>query len=462
MVLLYILLTSHWMCTLIRTWSFLGAEAIMFNPDFGPTVLESVLFGIFCALTVQAVYSVTRRGLRARSHQAMLAAALAMYGISFAHWAIQISALHRGVFALASGVIFYNPYVVVWQYVPLVLVSVNILFSDTIVLWRMCVLCGQKKRAQMLAIALLLPNVVLCILNLKKDAAPGPLIAGSATGPYSATLSFKTASFSDSVYGTSVLALSLATNTISTLVIGWRTWLYSRDIAAHLASFSRRSIVVKVMVLLVESGCVYCVIWALYIVDSKSTAFSGLVAGLHTAFSAGGSAWFNHLMAQFTGIYPTIIIVLVALEQSFLEHALSESKLSAFVAAGVRPVARSDSGPHMQLSSSSSARVLRPTGRTEDTSTRHEDSVGSLDGVQSAGEGTELHSSGENEAGRAPSAPSVAMTDIVSLRSVHVELRHAIFSESRTSPSLTSRDAMCGAPAHLREAHLAAVTILHG
>ncbi|KZV73811.1 hypothetical protein PENSPDRAFT_648577, partial [Peniophora sp. CONT] len=38
-------------------------------------------------------------------------------------------------------------------------------------------------------------------------------------------------------------------------------------------------------------------------------------------------------MAQVTGIYPTLILVIVALEQSHLDKALFESKISAFVAA---------------------------------------------------------------------------------------------------------------------------------
>lgn len=67
--------------------------------------------------------------------------------------------------------------------------------------------------------------------------------------------------FSDSVYGTAVLALSLATNFASTGAIGWKTWTHRRMIMKYFADFNRRSIVTKVMTLLWESGCVYCIIW---------------------------------------------------------------------------------------------------------------------------------------------------------------------------------------------------------
>ena len=67
----------------------------------------------------------------------------------------------------------------------------------------------------------------------------------------------------------------------------------------------------------------------MYIVDNESAAFEDA----ETASYVGKGLYFNRLMAQITGIYPTIILVIVALEQSFLEHAFSDPKLSAFVAA---------------------------------------------------------------------------------------------------------------------------------
>ncbi|KZV70408.1 hypothetical protein PENSPDRAFT_579405, partial [Peniophora sp. CONT] len=268
--------------------------------------------GVFCALVALAVYVLVRKGLGARSQQAMLAAVLFMYAVSLTHWVLQM-------ITLQSANVPYRESVLVKTTVPFVLLSLNVVLSDAIVLWRMCVLCNQHSFARSLALFLLLSTIGLTAATF---AAEVPLFTDGGGGDAS--------SFSTTTFGIAVLGLSLATNVVATSIIGWRVWRYRKDISAHLGSFNHRSIVEKIMTLLVESGCVYCVFWILYMIDTVGIGQINGATG-PIAFGIGDPEWSSRFMPQLTGIYPTVIIVIVALEQSYMENAFSESKLSTFV-----------------------------------------------------------------------------------------------------------------------------------
>ncbi|KZV70400.1 hypothetical protein PENSPDRAFT_607382 [Peniophora sp. CONT] len=193
------------------------------------------------------------------------------------------------------------------------LISVNMIIGDAIVLWRMNVLCRRHTYARAVAAVLLISTIAISVLNVVKDLAAW----GKDPTPLS---QFYDASASPSAYATATLALSLATNAISTTTIGWKMWSHRRDIAVHLGTFSHGSIAAKAMSVLVESGCIYCIIW----VRIPTSTFSE------------GAVWFGRLMPQLTGIYPTSVLVLVALEQSYIETEFCQSEISAFVSARPR------------------------------------------------------------------------------------------------------------------------------
>ncbi|KZV70399.1 hypothetical protein PENSPDRAFT_685525 [Peniophora sp. CONT] len=315
LVVMYTLYTTYWAISVRYAWVLLSGGWIGYRGTpptsvysfFGPILLECAAFGMFCTLTALSVYIFAHKNLRARAQQVMFAAALLMSAISLAHWVLEM----RFVAATSAKQTHEQAGIAL---APLALVSVNIVLSDTIVLWRMCVLCQQHRGARVLAAALLTSTIALTITSVAEMAIVD-----------SVKLRNGSASFSDLKYGTALLALSLATNFISTSMIGWRTWLYRRGLSAHLATFSRNSVAEKVMTLLVESGCVYCIIWVLYVVDSRSNYDNHYI---------GGAPYFNRFMAHITGIYPTIILVIVALEKSYLENALYDTKqFSAFLAA---------------------------------------------------------------------------------------------------------------------------------
>ncbi|KAL1725250.1 hypothetical protein EV714DRAFT_221726 [Schizophyllum commune] len=99
----------------------------------------------------------------------------------------------------------------------------------------------------------------------------------------------------------------LVTNLVATGLVGIRAWQYRTQIKGNLGLLTKRSQVEKVLVLLVESGFVYCLIWAIAMV------LQILGAGLTTDSAYGiVSATYPRL----AGIYPTAVVLAVAAQRS--------------------------------------------------------------------------------------------------------------------------------------------------
>ncbi|KAI0054213.1 hypothetical protein BV25DRAFT_1833726, partial [Artomyces pyxidatus] len=97
---------------------------------------------------------------------------------------------------------------------------------------------------------------------------------------------------------------TLATNVCATLLIAYKAWHYRVAVKAHLNEDNAATKVEKILALLVESGVVYCVMWILYVL----AAFR--------VFPNPGPSIMDGIMVQVSGIYPTIIIILVCLQKS--------------------------------------------------------------------------------------------------------------------------------------------------
>ncbi|VDB91827.1 unnamed protein product [Peniophora sp. CBMAI 1063] len=375
---LYTLFTSNWAVSLHHSRDLLFNGWI--NKDdavdaytlsqlhlqyiFGPFILEGVLLGVFSTLVVIAVRIFAQKDLHSRLQRTMLSCTVLMYTISLAHYVLQTQFV-AARFSNRDQAYQTRATEFIFELLPLILISVNVVLGDAIVLWRMIVLCEQHTYARALGAALLIGTTAASVLNIAKDLD----VWGKSPIALDA---FYDNSSSTSGYATATLALSLATNVISTATIGWRMWFHRRDIASHLGAFNRHSIAVKVMSVLVESGCVYCILWTLYLLESTLSRFDSVTGGIPVSAFSDGAIWFGRLMPQLTGIYPTIVLVLVALEQSYIETAFIQSSVSAFVTAcprsleqGELPVYRVDARRSAtDISHESCENVVREEART--------------------------------------------------------------------------------------------------
>ncbi|KAF5329916.1 hypothetical protein D9758_018796 [Tetrapyrgos nigripes] len=98
----------------------------------------------------------------------------------------------------------------------------------------------------------------------------------------------------------------LITNMAATGLIGYKAWLHGQDIKKTLKDCGNQiSRAQKILMLLVESGMIYCGVWITYIIISWSTGPSSV------AFQTIASA-----LPSLATLYPILIVLVVALERS--------------------------------------------------------------------------------------------------------------------------------------------------
>jgi len=92
-------------------------------------------------------------------------------------------------------------------------------------------------------------------------------------------------------------------------MIAFQAWRCRRAIRRYLQATTRRTFAESMLALFVESGTVYTVLWIL-----KNIIIIPVVEpSAYTDYA-------TVVMYQMTGMYPTVIIILVALKNSHLEH----------------------------------------------------------------------------------------------------------------------------------------------
>jgi len=341
------LLISHWGLSIkeMETFLFYGplGKSAMYQ-YIGPFVLESFLFGAFCTLISMVSYVLLEKGFRHKANRIMLGVVLFMYLISATHWAFQVYCVMAtelnpsSIFPIAAA--------------PTVILSINIILGDSIVLWRMCVLWKNHRAVVLYSAVLISTMTVISALNiLNAQRAAEFLISTGNFQCFSSTHSLATHANTAhaalqqkpknaDIYGEITLMLSFISNFSATLLIAFKAWSHRHRLRTHLFIGNGRTIAEKFMTLLIESGSLYSMLWALYIVSTRTKAFDTTLnfPAVTATMSADnstvsvvpmspsdhdtvlGSDWFNRSMAQITGIYPTIVIVLVALERSHCEN----------------------------------------------------------------------------------------------------------------------------------------------
>ncbi|KAI0026601.1 hypothetical protein K488DRAFT_75218, partial [Vararia minispora EC-137] len=181
----------------------------------------------------------------------------------FAHWASQIAFnIHR-----SSPADLRFEHLLPPDAASVVFLTVNILLSDAIVLWRMCILWRKNIVVLTLAVMLWLAtlgsydhacSLRLSIVNINDEITM--LRADTEVERFNQYLPFQPA-FSETALGSATLALSLVSNVASTSLISWKAWFQRKQIREYLSSGSRRTFIERFMALLVESSLFYCALW---------------------------------------------------------------------------------------------------------------------------------------------------------------------------------------------------------
>ncbi|KAI3603998.1 hypothetical protein WG66_000764 [Moniliophthora roreri] len=231
-----------------------------------------------------------------------------LFATSTALWSMNLAVLFiaiRGFFTKYPNLSLYNRFVQLdFDILPFslpmeALFMSNMIIGDAVVIWRAWILCKNS----WLQTLVYIPMVTLLV-----SFASGYGIESSAIPEGS-----KVCQWGEAI----AWGISLLTNVISTTLIATRTWQYRMFLHQGNSQISSQS--QRIMVILVESGFAYCLFWLSQLV--LFFQFDNDTPGAYVY------AFLSTMGDQISGVYPTIIIILVYLQRS-ISDATTIGKLS--------------------------------------------------------------------------------------------------------------------------------------
>ncbi|KAJ7578352.1 hypothetical protein C8J56DRAFT_898499 [Mycena floridula] len=168
------------------------------------------------------------------------------------------------------------------------LLRLNWILSDAVVVWRAWTLWRKHRTIQIILIVCMLASIATVTADMARIAlslvGKGPLVG---SGPFRLL----------------VTLAPLITNITATILMSVRAWQYRQDVSTLGLN---NGLVEKILFFLVESGFVYCIIWILFMTTEISSTvpaenISAIMSGMYISLAA---------------MYPTIVIIIVAMERS--------------------------------------------------------------------------------------------------------------------------------------------------
>ncbi|KZV74219.1 hypothetical protein PENSPDRAFT_749519 [Peniophora sp. CONT] len=288
-----------------------------------PVIVETTLFVIFTTIAGVALYTLAEKGIRrSRTNQALLAVLLTTYTMSGTAWAGHLrlvwvdanlafssttsAAVDGGFLPLDVALYYANADFLLIHVCTSV---VNLLLGDGLVLWRAYTIWGRPLWLLYLSCSSIFILLCLHVFNavvfvaIELPTAPANIL-------YLGDI--------DKHGGAVVCGISMGwtafCNVLGTSLIGYKAWVHRRDLKQLLNGGSRKSYAGRILALLVESGLIYSALWVLNI--PASCPGSGLD-------SDGFTYYWPLIMAQISGMYPALMLVVVAMQKTRFEDHIS-------------------------------------------------------------------------------------------------------------------------------------------
>ncbi|KAF5343435.1 hypothetical protein D9758_011818 [Tetrapyrgos nigripes] len=266
-----------------------------------------MVYGVYLAVTLLSMHVLVSRGIR-NSRARMILFIIAMLQLL-------VSTSYAVITVVFDGFIFLRGKATVewftnWMYtatqlgiVNTFLMRLNFLFSDGIMVWRTWVLYPHNKTVR---IVLVLCMIISTVANF--------VDAGISTARALHMMEQRTMIGMVDFPGDQALIMALpllVTNAVCTFLISYKTWCHRQDVKKNLtASGTPQTKAGKILMLLVESGMIYCAIWVAYVI----------VQVLYSDFeSQTGTLWtiantFTFVVPMLAALFPMFIILIAALE----------------------------------------------------------------------------------------------------------------------------------------------------
>ncbi|KAH9026511.1 hypothetical protein EDB85DRAFT_2149111 [Lactarius pseudohatsudake] len=178
------------------------------------------------------------------------------------------------------------------------------ILSDIICAWRAVVLWNRDKRV-----------IAILLLLILGTTAAGGCELGLTLGPNFTNLPYYYYIQDGSVPETTgdsgpliMVGPTLATNLVSTGLIAWKAGQHRVSFGKDLREAGGSVMVERVFALLIESGFIYCCLWVVYLVSALDV------------MPQPGFTVMEHVLLFSSGLYPTLIIILVAMQKSPIEY----------------------------------------------------------------------------------------------------------------------------------------------
>ncbi|KAJ7718250.1 hypothetical protein B0H16DRAFT_1609513, partial [Mycena metata] len=271
-------------------------------------LFEGVFFGAYSIFFALAVYSIRQRGVRSRRAVVMCIVVVYLYATSVTAWAVDCYIAFKNIHSLYMTTDIplsdradladdtFDKFVGVQE----LLFVFNAIVADAVVIWRTWAIYQGWIPAILGPCVLLLIAFVFALIDVTFS-----LYQGSTPLPGAATIYTKSQIL--------VWAFSLGTNILCTLLIGFKAWRHRKimrelNIGVQYNGMSAENI----LVLLVESGFVYGFLWATQIIGYLDFALDSPWDFISEVVVRIGR--------QTTGMYPTLIIVLVNFNRTIWEE----------------------------------------------------------------------------------------------------------------------------------------------
>ncbi|KAJ6529022.1 hypothetical protein DFH09DRAFT_1185427 [Mycena vulgaris] len=269
-------------------------------------------YGVFFAV---AVYSICRRGLKSHSSIAMLCVVVYLYATSLTLWALNVT----WWFKTANSLLIDGPSIplpdredvanakVAALATPMeALFMFNMVVGDSVVIWRARVLYQRMLWVVSIPCIMLVMSFIFTIIDITCLTGAGlsdqSSIAGG--GPLCAHAELMSWAF------------SFVTNATCTILIGFKAWQHRKATRAlNIVGDKRRMSADKILSILVESGFIYCLFWLTQLILFFDISRGTPLIYAYELFSGMGD--------QISGMYPTLIIVIVNFHQTIWEPASS-------------------------------------------------------------------------------------------------------------------------------------------
>ncbi|KAF7348473.1 hypothetical protein MVEN_01364600 [Mycena venus] len=283
-------------------------------------IWQTALISTYGVIFAVAVYSIFRKGLKSRSSIIMLCIIISLYANSLALWAINTTVwLQNEHLVLMSspniplpdrtGLVNNN--IARFNIPAETLYLFNMVVADSVVIWRAWIVYPLTLWVMSIPCVMLLISSIFgiievtCLIGARYDYQASLPDRGRVCSRANMSWVF-----------------SFVTNATCTLLIGYKAWQHRRSMnSLNITKQSSKMSADKVLSILVESGFIYCLLWLTQIITFINIDRQKPTIYIWELFSRMGD--------QISGIYPTLIIVIVNLKQTFWEVQDASGSVSA-------------------------------------------------------------------------------------------------------------------------------------